>query len=109
MSALALGWEWHSRETWRRISKRFLIAGWLALRRPAGKARRLQSSGSGDLCASVVGDTIGHFTMGCIATRRLPILLLLLDLLLGPVIAAAPQVDVTYGPLPVFELHSGFW
>ena len=61
------------------------------------------------MCASVVGDTIGHFTMGCIATRRLPILLLLLDLLLGPVIAAAPQVDVTYGPLPVFELHSGFW
>jgi hypothetical protein len=23
--------------------------------------------------------------------------------------AAAPQIDSTYGPLPVFELHSGFW
>ena len=33
----------------------------------------------------------------------------MVDLLLGSVIAAAPQVDVTYGPLPVFELHSGFW
>jgi hypothetical protein len=61
------------------------------------------------LCASAVGDTIGHFTMRRIITRRLPILFLVVDLLLGPVIAAAPQVDVTYGPLPVFELHSGFW
>lgn len=24
-------------------------------------------------------------------------------------LAAAPQIDSTYGPLPVFELHSGFW
>jgi hypothetical protein len=23
--------------------------------------------------------------------------------------AACPQIDSTYGPLPVFELHSGFW
>lgn len=47
--------------------------------------------------------------MRCIVTRRLAILLLVVDLLLGPVSAAAPQVDSTYGPLPVFELHSGFW
>jgi hypothetical protein len=44
-----------------------------------------------------------------LATRRLPILFFVVELLLGPVNAAAPQVDVTYGPLPVFELHSGFW
>jgi hypothetical protein len=24
-------------------------------------------------------------------------------------VSAAPQIDSTYGPLPVFELHSGFW
>jgi hypothetical protein len=69
----------------------------------------LELSGTGDLCASAVGDTIGHFTMRCIATRRLPIVFLVADLLLGPMVAAAPQVDATYGPLPVFELHSGFW
>ena len=69
----------------------------------------MKLSGNGDLCASAVGDTIGHFTMGCIVTTRLPILFLAVNLLLGPAIAAAAQVDVTYGPLPVFELHSGFW
>src|SRR3977135_741901 len=69
----------------------------------------LKLRGNGDLCASAVGDTIGHFTMGRIVTTRLPILFLAVHLLLGPAIAAAPQVDVTYGPLPVFELHSGFW
>src|ERR1700737_4335926 len=25
------------------------------------------------------------------------------------VLAARPQIDSVYGPLPVFELHSGFW
>src|SRR5712675_3521510 len=69
----------------------------------------MKLSGNGDLCASAVGDTIGHFTMGCIVTTRVPILFLVVNLLLGPAIAAAQQVDVTYGPLPVFELHSGFW
>jgi hypothetical protein len=40
---------------------------------------------------------------------RFPLLLLALSLL-GPVRAAArPQSNFTYGPLPVFELHSGFW
>lgn len=57
----------------------------------------------------VVGDTIGHFTMRCIATKRLPILFLVVYLLHSPMAAAAPQVDAANGPLPVFELHSGFW
>ena len=40
--------------------------------------------------------------------RRL--LLPLAVALLAPyAVDAAPQIDTTYGPLPVFELHSGFW
>jgi hypothetical protein len=27
----------------------------------------------------------------------------------SPVLASPPQIDSGYGPLPVFELHSGFW
>ena len=62
------------------------------------------------ICAAgAVGDTIGHFAMRPIATTRLPLLFFVVNLLLSQVIVAAPQVDVTYGPLPVFELHSGFW
>ena len=30
-------------------------------------------------------------------------------LLFASALAAAPQIDSVYGPLPVFELHSGFW
>ena len=30
-------------------------------------------------------------------------------LLFANALAAAPQIDSVYGPLPVFELHSGFW
>jgi hypothetical protein len=47
--------------------------------------------------------------MRCIATIRLPMLFVVVALLLEPVLAATPQVDAGYGPLPVFELHSGFW
>jgi hypothetical protein len=62
------------------------------------------------ICAAgAVGDTIGPFAMRRIATTRLPILFFVVNLLLSQVIVAAPQVDATYGPLPVFELHSGFW
>jgi hypothetical protein len=42
-------------------------------------------------------------------TRRLAFLLLT-NALLWPLCAAGqPQSDTQYGPLPVFELHSGFW
>jgi len=38
------------------------------------------------------------------------LLLSLAAALLVPLAALArPQIDTTYGPLPVFELHSGFW
>jgi hypothetical protein len=47
--------------------------------------------------------------MQCFATKRLPLPFLVVYLLISPVTGAVPQVDVTYGPLPVFELHSGFW
>jgi hypothetical protein len=48
---------------------------------------------------------MGHPTLA-----RLVLVLLTASLLLLPHAAAAePQVDAQYGPLPVFELHSGFW
>jgi len=48
-----------------------------------------------------------RFDMRAILTRC-P-LLLVAALLLPLASQAAPQIDTTYGPLPVFELHSGFW
>src|SRR5271168_2584366 len=36
-------------------------------------------------------------------------LLLLAAVLLPAASQAAAQIDTAYGPLPVFELHSGFW
>jgi hypothetical protein len=42
------------------------------------------------------------------ATIRVPALFVATVLFFSPVLAAAPQIDA-YGPLPVFELHSGFW
>jgi hypothetical protein len=40
-----------------------------------------------------------------------PLVLLLLTAAFPclPAISAEPQIDSQYGPLPVFELHSGFW
>jgi hypothetical protein len=61
------------------------------------------------LCGSAVDDTIGHFTMRCLAPIRLPVLLSIAALLLPLTFAAGAQIDPIYGPLPVFELHSGFW
>jgi hypothetical protein len=58
---------------------------------------------------SAVGDTIGHFTMRCLAPIRLPIVLSIVAVLFPSVFAAGAQIDPVYGPLPVFELHSGFW
>jgi hypothetical protein len=40
---------------------------------------------------------------------RFPLLLLTLSLLAPVRAAASAQSNYTYGPLPVFELHSGFW
>ena len=62
-----------------------------------------------DLCASAVGDTIGHFTMRRFASTRVSVLVIVGALLSPAAFAATPQMDSTYGPLPVFELHSGFW
>jgi hypothetical protein len=47
--------------------------------------------------------------MGSLTLARLA-LLVLAGALLPPLPASArPQIDSQYGPLPVFELHSGFW
>ncbi len=43
------------------------------------------------------------------APARFPLLLLALSLLAPVRAAVRPQSNSTYGPLPVFELHSGFW
>lgn len=40
---------------------------------------------------------------------RVPVLMIAGALLFTNALAAAPQIDSVYGPLPVFELHSGFW
>ena len=59
--------------------------------------------------ASAVGDTIGHFTMRRFTPIRVSALAAVAALLSSLTFAATPQVDSTYGSLPVFELHSGFW
>jgi hypothetical protein len=46
--------------------------------------------------------------MPCRPPVRYTLLMLTLSLL-APVRAAGGQSNFTYGPLPVFELHSGFW
>ncbi len=66
---------------------------------------------SPDLCAARVGATIVRLTMRRVAQIGLA---LLLSLLLSPVLTparaeAVQQYDSTSSPLPVFELHSGFW
>ena len=40
---------------------------------------------------------------------RVPVLMIAGALLFTNALSAAPQIDSVYGPLPVFELHSGFW
>jgi hypothetical protein len=62
-----------------------------------------------DLCGSALGDTIGHFAMRCFLFTRLIAVLAMAALLFSPAVATSRQVDAGYGPLPVFELHSGFW
>ena len=47
--------------------------------------------------------------MLCRAHTRFCFVLLTLALLALPRAQASPQSASTYGPLPVFELHSGFW
>src|SRR5580765_1685476 len=47
--------------------------------------------------------------MRCFAFMRVSVLALVLVSLSSPAFAATPQIDSGYGPLPVFELHSGFW
>jgi hypothetical protein len=47
--------------------------------------------------------------MRCPQSARAVLLLLGIALLRARAASAAPQIDSQYGPLPVFELHSGFW
>jgi hypothetical protein len=62
------------------------------------------------LCRGVLGATIERFRMGHLTLARLMLLVLAASLPLPTRAAPAEsQVDSQYGPLPVFELHSGFW
>src|SRR5467141_3278564 len=61
------------------------------------------------LCSARLGATIVRFTMLRRAPVRFPLLLLALSLLAPVRVAAQSQNNFSYGPLPVFELHSGFW
>src|ERR1700738_570513 len=47
--------------------------------------------------------------MRSFAPMRAPVLIVVLALVFPPAFTAARQIDSVYGPLPVFELHSGFW
>src|SRR5947199_8922227 len=62
-----------------------------------------------DLYAGKLGATIVRFTMSGIPPVRLLLLPSALSLFAPIRSAARPQSNFTYGPLPVFELHSGFW
>lgn len=47
--------------------------------------------------------------MRCLVPISVRVLVIVVALLSPSALAATPQVDSTFGPLPVFELHSGFW
>ncbi len=59
------------------------------------------------LCREAVGYTIVRLNMRPAPTRRLFLFFALA--LLTPMAATAQQSSSAYGPLPVFEFHSGFW
>src|SRR5437868_15114185 len=61
------------------------------------------------LCAERLGATIVRFTMPRKSPWRFSLFLFTLSLLAPVHALARPQSNFTYGPLPVFELHSGFW
>jgi hypothetical protein len=47
--------------------------------------------------------------MLCLLSMRVSLMVLALASLPPLGLSAPPQIDSAYGPLPVFELHSGFW
>src|SRR5260370_338403 len=83
--------------------------------RPLGRCHSLKISAhllsllGPRLCSARLGATSVRFTMPRRAPVRSPLLLLALSLLAPAPAAAQSQNNSPYGPLPVFELHSGFW
>jgi hypothetical protein len=61
------------------------------------------------LCSAGLGVTIVRFSMPRRPPVRYTLLMLTLFLFVPVRAAAGGQSNFTYGPLPVFELHSGFW
>src|SRR5260370_36526896 len=65
---------------------------------------------AGGICArGRLGATIVRFAMPRKPLVRFLILVITLSAFAPGRLAAYPQYNATYGPLPVFELHSGFW
>ncbi len=60
------------------------------------------------MCERELGDTIVRFAMRQLF-KRFSQFLALAAALMPPAALAAHQADNSFGPLPVFELHSGFW
>src|SRR5882762_10534156 len=86
------------------IPKIFALGRWLRLKICA----QFQSLLGLRLCSARLGATIVRFAM----PRRPPARFFLLLALSVPAsigAAAQAQNNFTYAPLPVFELHSGFW
>src|SRR5258708_5975488 len=86
---------------------------WIREFRSAASTRKTSSSESNTaqpgsyLCVGSIGDTIVRFAMRHALSRLA--LLITVAAFAPPDAAASPQIDSAYGPLPVFELHSGFW
>src|SRR5260370_8492666 len=65
---------------------------------------------AGGICArGRLGATIVRFAMPRKPLVRFLFLVITLSAFAPGRLAAHPQYNSTYGPLPVFELHSGFW
>src|SRR5258707_10154840 len=77
--------------------------------RSAAKRTPKWNRTSMDLCAGKLGATIVRFTMPRRSPAPFALLLSALSLFAPVRATARPQSNFTYGPLPVFELHSGFW
>src|SRR5882762_1791628 len=87
------------------IPKICALGRWHSLKSSA----QLQSLLGTRLCSERLGATIVRFVMPRRPPARFLFLLLALSLLAPIPAAAQAQNNFTYGPLPVFELHSGFW
>src|SRR5258708_20688103 len=85
---------------------RRVCAGMIARLSP----KRESHFGAAAICAQGrLGATIVRFAMPRKPTVRSLLFLSAISAFAPGRLAARPQYNSTYGPLPVFELHIGFW